>query len=354
MKYINRLLSAPKSSFFLFGCRGTGKSTWIKKKIPEAHIISLLDEKLYQTYLASPDLFADEIRAKSSSHKWIVIDEIQRLPQLLNEVHKAMEMYKIKFLLCGSSVRKLKRSGINLLGGRALQKFMFPFLPQELDKKFSLEKSLFTGSLPVILDSNNPIEQIEAYVQLYVKEEIQAEALVRNLPGFMRFLPVAALCHAQTINVSNIARDSGVARTTVEGYINILEDTLLAFRVRGYEAKIRLKERKLPKLYWVDPGIVNGILKQKYPPTGELRGALFEGVVALFLRAMMLYKKDFCDDIFYWAPGEAALTEVDFLIQRKNDFIAVEVKSGKIPRKDWFKGLKAIQNLKGIQRKIIV
>ncbi len=354
MKYLNRLLKVPKSNFFLFGCRGTGKSTWIKKIFPHAHIISLLDEKLYQTYLAAPDLFADEIRAKNNSNEWIVIDEVQRLPQLLNEVHRAIETLNLKFILCGSSARKLKHSGVNLLGGRALQRFLFPFLPQELGSKFSLEKALHTGLLPVILASDTPEEQIEAYTQMYIKEEIQAEALVRNLPGFMRFLPIAALSHSQTINISNIARESGVARTTVQGYIDILEDTLLAFRISGYEAKLRVKERKLPKLYWIDPGIVNGVLKQKYPPTGELRGSLFEGLIATFLRAMMLYEKDFCDDFFYWSPGEATYTEVDFLLQRRKEFIAIEVKSGNTPIKSWFKGLKAISDLKGIIRKIIV
>lgn len=354
MEYISRILTKPQNNFFLFGCRGTGKSTWIKNNFKGAYIISLLDEKKYQTFSAYPELFADEIRAQSSFYEWIVIDEIQRLPQLLNEVHRAIESLNIKFILCSSSARKLKRTGVNLLGGRALQRFLFPFLPQELGTKFSLEKALYTGLLPLILASETPEEQIEAYTQLYIKEEIQAEALVRNLPGFIRFLPIAALSHSQTINISNISRESHVSRPTVQGYIDILEDTLLAFRISGYEARLRVKERKLPKLYWIDPGIVNGILKQKNPPEGELRENLFEGLVAVFLRSMMLYEKDFCDDLFYWSPGEAVQTEVDFLIKRRNEFIALEVKSGKTPRKSWFKGLKAISDLKGITRKIIV
>ena len=351
--YYERVLAKPKSSFFLFGCRGTGKSTWVKHQFPDAHVISLLDESLYQSFLAAPELFRKRLRAIKDT-EWIFVDEIQRLPQLLNEVHAAIEEFKLKFILCGSSARKLKRAGVNLLGGRALERRLYPFLPQEMGGNYSLESVLQLGSLPLIVASDEKEDQLAAYAQLYLKEEIQAEALVRNLAGFARFLPIAALSHAQAVNVTNIARDSGSARTTVEGYLQILEETLMTFRIHGFESKMRVRERKLPKLYWVDPGIVRSVLKNKGAPDAESRGALFEGVVATFLMAMKAYQKDFADEIFYWSPAEASTTEVDFLIQRGNEFIAIECKSGKTFRNDWTKGLRALSGLKGLVRRIVV
>lgn len=351
--YRERLLTPPKVSFFLFGCRGTGKSTWLQHVFPHAHHVSLLNEGLYLSFLADPELFASELRQLAKG-TWVVVDEIQRLPQLLNEVHQAIESHKLKFVLCGSSARKLKKSGVNLLGGRAVSRSLFPYLAQELGSNFNLDKALHVGTLPVIWESLEPVEQLEGYTQMYLKEEIQAEALVRNLPGFVRFLPVAALSHGQAINATNIARDASVARTTVEGYLDILEDTLVAFRLPGYEARLRVKERKLPKLYWNDAGIVNGILKQRQPPTGDLRGRLFEGLVGVTLRASMRYNSDFADEMYYWSPGEAAHTEVDFLLKRGNEFIAIEVKSGPKPRSDWFRGLEAIRDLNGVLRRIVV
>jgi len=174
------------------------------------------------------------------------VDEIQRLPNLLNEVHRFIEEKRLRFVLCGSSARKLKRAGVNLLAGRVLRRFMHPFVPAELGKRFDLEKALRFGLLPVVWDSAEKEETLAAYTQMYLKEEIQAEALVRNLPGFARFLPLAALFNSQVINTTNIARESGVARTTVTGFLEILEETLLCFKVPAYEARLRVRERKLP------------------------------------------------------------------------------------------------------------
>lgn len=227
-----RRLQPPASSFFLFGMRGVGKTSWARQHFPEAYRIDLLNESFYQTYLADSRVFRREI-AGLKRGAWVVVDEIQRLPWLLNEIHGAIEELKLKFVLLGSSARKLRRAGVNLLGGRALQRVMSPLLPSELRGDFSLEEVLRFGSLPIVWNAPSKKEQLEAYVQLYLKEEIQAEALVRNLPGFARFLPVAALFHGQVLNVEGLARDCGVARTTVQGYLDILEDTLLAFRQIG-------------------------------------------------------------------------------------------------------------------------
>ena len=349
---IHRVLKAPAESFFLWGCRGTGKSTWLREQFADALWFDLLDEGLYQRFLRSPSLFAAELRAAPAG-SWVVVDEIQRLPNLLNEVHRAMEQQDIRFVLCGSSARKLKRAGVNLLGGRALLRRMHPFLPEELGSRFNLETSLEFGTLPLVWSSAAPGERLQAYTQLYLKEEIQAEALVRNLAGFARFLPVAALFHAQTLNVSSIARDAGVARTTVIGYLQILEETMLTFSVPAFEGRLRVRERRLPKLYWTDPGLVRATRRVRGPTHPEERGALFEGFVAQYIRAGMdVY--DLCDDLHYWAPLHSRGTEVDFVLSRGERHVAIEVKSGAVFREKWCKGLRALEELPGLERRIIV
>jgi len=250
---IPRILEQPKGSFFLFGPRGVGKSTWLRGAFPGAHRVDLLDEALYQSYLVDVAGFAGELRDLPRG-SLVVVDEVQRLPMLLNEVHRHLEDRGLRFVLCGSSARKLKTAGTNLLAGRAARRYVHPFLPEELGSSFDLDTALRNGTLPVIWMAEDRGEALEAYAQLYLKEEVQAEALVRNLPGFPRFLPVAALFHGQVANVSGIARDAGAARTTVAAYLEILEDTLLAFRLPAYEIRLRVRERRHPKLYWADPG----------------------------------------------------------------------------------------------------
>ena len=252
---LKRILNPPSQSFFLLGPRGTGKSTWLRALFPDAHLIDLLSEATYQGLLANPASLANQLRAVHPG-KWVIIDEVQRLPALLNEVHRFIEQKRLKFVLCGSSARKLKRSGVNLLAGRALNRSMHPFVPEELGESFDVDNALQFGLLPIVWDSVEKSETLTAYAQLYLKEEIQAEALVRNLSGFARFLPIAALYQGQTLNVSNIAREAGIARTTVVGYLEILEETLLCFRLPAFEAKMRVRERKLFKWYWCDPGLV--------------------------------------------------------------------------------------------------
>jgi predicted AAA+ superfamily ATPase len=347
-----RILQPPKGSFFLFGPRGTGKSTWLRATFPAAHTINLLDEALYQSYLADVGLFAAELRTLKPD-SLVVLDEVQRLPHLLNEVHRFMEERKLKFVLCGSSARKLKRGGTNLLAGRAMRKEMHPFVPEELGGAFQLERVLQWGSLPVIWSAADPQGALEAYVQMYLREEIQSEAIVRNLPGFARFLPIAALFHGQTLSVAGLARDAQVARSTVTGYVSVLEDTLLAFLLPPYEGKLRVKERKHPKLYWCDAGLVRAIKRQFTRPTAEERGSLLEGWVAELLRSYRDYRGIF-EDWFYWAPGEARETEVDFLLRRGHEFVAIEVKAGSSFTAGATRGLRAIAGLKGLVRRILV
>lgn len=350
--HVKRIASMPQQSFFLFGPRGAGKTTWLRHRCPDAYSINLLDEAVYQRLLTDPSLFAAELRPLEPG-QWVLVDEVQRLPELLNEVHRFIEERSLKFILCGSSARKLKRAGVNLLAGRALKRAMHPFTPGELDAKFDLEDALTHGLLPIVWDSPDKAETLKAYSQLYLREEIQAEALVRNLAGFARFLPVAALYHGQTINITNIAREAGVARTTVSGHLDILEETLLCFRVSAFESKLRVRERKHPKWYWCDPGIVRSMKRTTGPVVPEERGALFEGLVAQTIRACRDYR-DVCEDFFYWSPAASNETEVDFLLQRGSAFLAVEVKSGTRFDKSWCKGLRAIKPLEGLCRRMIV
>jgi predicted AAA+ superfamily ATPase len=281
------------------------------------------------------------------------VDEVQRLPNLLNEVHRFIEEKRLRFVLCGSSARRLKRAGVNLLAGRALHRSMHPFVPEEIGSRFNLEEALQFGLLPIVWDSSAKAETLSAYAQLYLKEEIQAEALVRNLPGFARFLPLAALFHGQMVNVSNMAREAGVARTTAAGYLEILEETLLCFRLPAYEAKLRVRERKLPKWYWCDPGLARVMKRTTASPAPEERGALFEGLVAQLIRAYKDYRF-ICDDMYYWAPSGRSGIEVDFLLVRGANLIAVEAKSGNAFRDDWCKGLRAVAQLEGLKRRIVV
>ncbi len=349
---IPRIFESPPQSFFLVGPRGVGKSTYLRINFPDAHVIDLLAEGVYQRLLANPGLFAAELRAVPDD-RWVVLDEMQRLPALLNEVHRFIEEKGLRFVLCGSSASKLKRAGANLLAGRALYRAMHPFLPEELAEHFKLDDAVRYGLLPIVWDSDAREETLTAYAQMYLKEEIQAEALVRNLPGFARFLPVAALFHGQTVNVTNIAREAGVARTTVIGYLDILEETLLCFRLPAYEARLRVRERRLPKWYWCDPGIVRAMKRVSGSPAPEERGALFEGLVAQLIRAYGDYR-NLCDEFFYWGIAGQRQTEVDFLLKRGEDFVAIEVKSGNTFAEAWCKGLRALAGLKGLRRRMVV
>jgi predicted AAA+ superfamily ATPase len=350
--YLPRLLRPPRQSFFLFGPRGVGKSTWVRAELPAAHRIDLLDEARYHAYLGRPGLFAEELRALRPGAT-VCVDEIQRIPSLLNEVHRFLEERRLRFVLCGSSARKLKQHGTNLLAGRALRRTLHPFVPAELGGSLDLEMLLSVGSLPVIWAAEERREALVAYTQMYLREEIQAEALVRSLPGFVRFLPVAALFHGQVLNASSLARDAGIARTTVNGYLDILEDTLLAFRLPAWEGKLRVREKRHPKLYWIDAGLVRAARRQLGPVGREERGPLLEGWVVNLLRIYNDYGGLF-DEWYYWAPGEAARTEVDVLLRRGREWLAIEVKGAEHVGAEELRGLRAIEGMRGLVRRLLV
>ena len=351
MSTYDRLTEPPRQSFFLFGMRGVGKSTWARAAFGDAAYVDLLDERLYQDILADPSLFAQSI-GESAPGAWVVVDEVQRLPALLNEVHRLIETHRLRFALLGSSARKLKAAGTNLLAGRALKRTMFPLTAAELGADFDLDRVLRHGSVPLVWTSEQPREVLEAYAQLYLREEIRAEALVRNLPGFVRFLPVAALFNGQVVNVAGIARDAGVARTTVQGYLDILEDTLLVCRLPAYEARVRVRERRSPKLYWVDPGVVRAVKRQLGEVAAEERGPLLESWVLTTLRAHA-EARELYDQVWYWAPYQADV-EVDVLLQRGRELLAVEVKAAGRYHTSLLKGLRAIATLPGLVRRVLV
>ena len=341
----------PQQSFFLLGLRGVGKSTWARQTLPGALRFDLLDEALFADLLADPSLFR-QMLSEAGPGQWVVVDEVQRLPSLLNEVHRLIEERAVRFALLGSSARKLKTAGTNLLAGRALRKAMHPLTPAELGDDFNLDDALRYGTVPLIWAAADRRAVLESYTQLYLREEIRAEALVRNLSGFVRFLPVAALMHSQTVNAASIARDAGIARTTVNGYLEILEDTLLAAQLPAFEARLRVRERRRPKLYWADPGLVRAVKRQLGPVADEERGALLEGWVLGLLRAHNEHRRIY-DDIGYWAATESA-AEVDFVLTRDREHLAIEVKAAERYHTAMLKGLRALADLDGLTRRILV
>ncbi len=228
-----RLLPPPKRSFFLFGPRGTGKSTWLRRSFPGARHLDLLDSSLFLQLSRQPhDL--EMLAGNLGRGGWIILDEVQKTPHLLDEVHRLMETRGWRFALCGSSARKLRRGGVNLLGGRAVTRAMEGLSAQELGKDFDLNFSLEWGMLPAIqTDRNGAADRLAAYVHTYLREEIREEGLIRRLPPFVRFLAIAGQFNGQILNSQGIARDAAIPRSTVDLYFSIMEDTLLGSRRQG-------------------------------------------------------------------------------------------------------------------------
>ena len=354
MIYKNRIINiSDNKNTFLFGVRGSGKTALLKRLFPKALYIDLLDEALYQSYLSNIGKFYETVSAFKNDGL-VIVDEIQKMPRLLNEVHRLIESSHRRFILTGSSARKIKAvKGVNLLGGRAGKKFLHPFIPEELGEDFNLDQALRYGLLPIVWFSPDRNDKLKDYAETYLKEEIKAEALVRNLPAFTRFLVKVGLFHGQILNKSNVARDSENKIHHIHNFFSILEDTMLGFFLPAYQAKIRVKENKRDKFYFIDPGLVRALKKNFGPVADEEKGFLFEGLIAQILRAY----KDYCDlyeDIYYWSSSEAKNTEVDFLLKRGEELIAIEVKSGtQVSSKD-YRGLKAIGVLSAVKRRIVV
>lgn len=339
----------------MLGPRGTGKSSWIKKHFPKTgRYIDLLNEETFFNHAQEPGLLLRQL-SSLAPNSWVVIDEIQSLPSLLNGVHSAIENQKLKFVLSGSSARNLRKKGVNLLGGRALELHMHPFISSEIGNFFNLEAQLQFGSIPIVFSSEEKKKRLLAYVQIYLSQEIQRESAAKRLPSFVRFLSVASLFNGQIMSLSSAARDSGVARSTIQSYLEILVDSLMIFFVEPYRPKLRVKEVGHPKLYWFDTGVVRAIKKNLGPVIPEEGGSLFESWVAQLLRAENSYREIY-DELFFWSSHESTdqKVEVDFLLKRGQKFIAIEAKYSERLKPDMLKGLKAINELKNIKEKILV
>lgn len=330
---VNRIQKLNKNnSLFLFGARGTGKSTLLHKNFanPTTLWIDLLTEADDERYGRHPD----ELSAKLESKKYsrVVIDEVQKSPKILDVVHKEIERHKnIQFLLTGSSARKLKRGSANLLAGRAFTYFLFPFTAAELGKSFSIQEALEFGTLPQVSNyksEEDKSEFLRSYVRTYLKEEIQVEQLVRQLNPFRNFLEVAAQSNGEIINYSKISRDVGVDDKTVHNYFTILEDTLLGFSLPPYHRSIRKQQREAPKFYFFDPGVVRALsktLRVKLVPSTYAFGKSFEHWVLLeCFRHNEYHKLDYT--LSYLRTKDNA--EIDLIVQRpgKPDLL-IEIKS---------------------------
>ncbi len=325
MKFIKRFFKPPAQSFFLFGPRGTGKSTLVDACFKDDIWIDLLDPETLRSYSARPERLFDVTRGNPEK-KIIVIDEVQKVPSLLSVVHALLEEdKKLQFILTGSSSRKLKHAGADLLAGRALYRHLHPFIAAELGDIFSLEKALEIGLLPVIMGSSNPREALQAYVGLYLKEEVQEEGLVRSLENFSRFLEIVSFSHASLLNVTNIARECEIKRKTVENYIEILEDLLLAYKLPIFSKRAQRALSAHPKLYLFDAGVFRA-LRPKGPldRPEEIEGAALEGLVIQHLRAWNDYSTE-KHDLGFWRTRSGL--EVDIVVYGPHGFWALEVKN---------------------------
>ncbi|MBC6414866.1 MAG: ATP-binding protein [Bdellovibrionales bacterium] len=353
----NRIINiSTNKNSFLFGVRGSGKTYLLKHLFPPSPSIlyvDLLDRTVYQNYLSNTGLFYERVNAFRNDCL-VIVDEIQKIPHLLDEIHRLIESSNRRFILTGSSARKIKATkGVNLLGGRAGKKLLHPFTPEELGEDFDLNEALHHGLLPIVWSSVDRSSKLKDYAETYLTEEIKAEALTRNLPAFARFLEVASLYHGQVVNMSSVARDSGNKIHYMREFFSILEDTMLGFFLPAYQAKLRVKEKKSKKFYFIDPGIVRALKKNFGLVSVEEKGFLFEGLIAQILRAYKDYRNLY-EDIYYWSSSEAKKTEVDFLLKRGKELIAIEVKAKNDVSSRDYRGLKAIGELPNVKRRIVV
>jgi len=326
VELIRRLFRAPKESFFLFGPRGTGKSTWLRQMFPEAVYIDLLDQEAFRTYLARPERLGEVVEGNPQA-KTIIIDEIQKAPGLLDEIHRLIEAHRrrqLQFILTGSSARKLKRAGTDLLAGRVILKTLHPFMAAELGRHFSLGRNLQLGMLPLILGAADPEETLKSYVSLYLREEVQSEGLVRNVGNFARFLEAISLSHASLLNTAEVARECQVNRKTVDGFVDVLEDLLLGFRLPVFSKRAQRHLVQHPKFYYMDAGVFRSVRpKGPLDSPEEIGGACLEGLVAQHLRAWSAYGNG--DHSLHFCRTKAGL-EVDFIVYGQETFAAIEVK----------------------------
>ena len=336
-----QIINELDGSIFLFGARQTGKSTILRQQFPKALYIDLLDTEMKSRFSRRPVLLYEMLKDKPEN-TLVIIDEIPEVPELLNEVHRLIVECRLLFILCGSSARKLKRRGKNTLGGRALPVYLYPFVSAEV------------GDLDIDRAVNylakNPSRMLSAYIQVYLKEEIKEEALVRNLDSFQRFLEVAALTDGEMINNNNIAQDCGVSATTVSSYFDILEDTLIGYRIPAFRKVMKRRLVQAPRFYYFDVGVSNHLLHRKDMVRGtDEYGHAFEHLVIQELYAYLHYSHSE-EQLSYWRTYTGI--EVDAVIGDAR--VAIEIKSVEEVKKKHLKGLKAFGEEYPQSRRIIV
>lgn len=336
----SRLIEPPKDkSFFLFGPRGTGKTTWVKSKFTKAIYLDLLEAELFNDLLSNPQRLENFI--PKNFNDWVIIDEVQRIPELLNEIHRLIERNKNKFVLTGSSARKIRRKGINLLAGRALSYHLYPLTAVELADNFNLDHSLIYGNLPCAYTEKNPKAYLESYVKTYLEEEVRQEGLTRNLGAFSRFLEAASFSQGSVLNISSVARDCSVERKVVESYFMILEDLLIAYRIPVFTKRAKRRMVSHPKFYFFDVGLYRTLR-----PAGpldmpeEIGGHVTETLFLQELIAINAYLRSGYN-IFYWMASNNM--EVDFVLYGNKGILAFEIKRTAKVSSSMLKGLKAFQ-----------
>jgi predicted AAA+ superfamily ATPase len=354
-KTIKRLLKPPQDrSFFLFGPRAVGKSTWVQENLPVALQVDLLKEDVYLELLSNPSLLGATV-GHLNPKDWVSIDEIQRIPSLLTEVHRLIESKRLHFALTGSSARKIKRGGADLLGGRAIERFMEPFTCAELGSKFDLERVLKVGGLPLVyLDPVYDTETLATYLNTYLKEEIKEEGLVRKLPAFLRFLEVMGIMNAQQVNAESIAREAKIPRSSVDGYFSILEDTLVGFLLPAYQPKAKVREATHPKFYWFDPGVARACAHLlPVEPDHQWLGSSLETWIYHELRVYNHVYKKMRRFAYHRSPSGL---EVDFIIElepgmrsKKPAVILIEVKLSKKWDRAWNKAMVQLKNSEALR-----
>lgn len=336
------------SSIFLFGARQTGKSTILRQQFPQSIYIDLLDNSVKERYRRRPSLLYEALLEKQEG-TLVIIDEIPEVPELLNEVHRLIVEKGLVFILCGSSARKLKRKGHNTLGGRAFPVYLYPFVSAEIPD-FDIDRAVTYGMIPPHYLAKNPARLLAGYIDIYLKEEIKEEALVRNLDAFHRFLEVAALTDGEIVNNNNIAQDCGVHATTVNAYFDILEDTLMGYRLPAFRKVMKRRLMQAPKFYYFDIGVVNHLLHRKELVRGTPEyGHAFEHLVIQELYAWLHYTHS-DETLSYWRTYTGL--EVDAVIGDAR--VAIEIKSVEDVMTKHLKGLKAFGEEHPQSRKIIV
>jgi predicted AAA+ superfamily ATPase len=335
---------AARKSHFLFGPRQTGKTSLVRRSLPGARIYDLLDTGVYLTLSREPGRIAQEIGPRE---KLVVIDEIQRLPGLLHEVHRLIEERGVRFLLTGSSARKLRRGGVNLLGGRARTKYLHPLTAHELGNRFDLARALRSGLLPSIYFSDDPRADLEAYAGSYLQQEIVAEGATRNVPAFSRFLRVAALCNGTIVNFTNVANDAQVARTTVHEYFEILKDTLILHELPAWRKSRQRKPIASSKFYFFDVGVASFLQGRDVAAGTPEFGLAFETLVMQELVAYRDYVSG--EPICHWRSTSGF--EVDFIL---GDHTAVEVKAKPVISANDLRSLRALSEEGKLRRHVCV